>query len=411
MAQNFSLLILCCSFWGFLHAKPLSVSIKSPYAVVINADTGAVIYDKGKDEVIYPASTSKIATLLHAVHARREELHQTVRPSMEALKVTSEKEKIASQYALPAYWLEPEGVSLRLKWGDKVSLKSLLCGMMLCSANDAANAIADHIGGDIPTFMARVNAHIQSLGCNNTHFCNPHGLHHPKHVSTPHDMARIMQHLLQDPVCREMMSLPTYTANDVPQSPLVHNNSLLQNDNRYYYPHVVAGKTGYTRTALYNLVFAASKEGRNIIVVLIKAPNSKQRYRDAITLCDAVFNEEAKERLLFRAQETEFHKGRIDAHLENDVLIHYYPSEEEPIDCALHWEKTEGPVRKGEQVGTLTVHTKSGRLLQRAPIWASQTLGSVKALMYKRLLGASLLLAILAFFLYKIKKGHKFFGR
>lgn len=132
MAQNFSLLILCCSFWGFLHAKPLSVSIKSPYAVVINADTGAVIYDKGKDEVIYPASTSKIATLLHAVHARREELHQTVRPSMEALKVTSEKEKIASQYALPAYWLEPEGVSLRLKWGDKVSLKSLLCGMMLC---------------------------------------------------------------------------------------------------------------------------------------------------------------------------------------------------------------------------------------------------------------------------------------
>src|SRR5690606_27597099 len=124
---------------------------------------------------------------------------------------------------VPSYWLESDGTMMHLKVGEMVTLDALLHGMMLVSGNDAANVVAEHIEGSVPQFMDSLNEYLQSIGCKNTKYSNPHGLTHHEHWSTAYDLAVMTRKALKIPKFREIVSTLVYTkpkTNKQPQSEL-----------------------------------------------------------------------------------------------------------------------------------------------------------------------------------------------
>jgi len=332
-----------------LCAKPLDVQIETPHVILMNAETGAIIYEKNANKQIFPASTTKIATTLYILKTMPKNLEDIVRCLPECLKMTNERAKKAHNYMLPAHWLEPDGSSAHLMMNEEMSIKDLLYGAMLSSGNDATNVLAHYVSEDIPTFVKRINEMIQDLGCQKTNFCNPHGLHHPDHMTCAHDMALICREALKYEKFREIVGTVSYLrpkTNKQNESEFRNTNGLIHEDSEFYYSKALGGKTGRTKKAKFNLVAVAKDDNRELIAVLHKSPGSKQRYRDAISLFEAAFAEKKEERLLFKMEDTIFEQKlpggnqSLLAQPKRDIILNFFPSEEVEIKSDLIWEES-----------------------------------------------------------------------
>src|SRR5262249_25642973 len=135
------------------------------------------------------------------------DLKQVFTADREALASITPEAKRQSNYRSPPHWLETDGTHVGIKKGEELSLYDLLHACLIASANDASNIIAQSLGGTIPQFMDEVNAYLKEIGCKNTHFNNPHGLHHPDHYTTAYDLAMMAKEGLKDPVFRKIVSL------------------------------------------------------------------------------------------------------------------------------------------------------------------------------------------------------------
>src|SRR6185437_6437502 len=143
--------------------------------------------------------------------------------------------------------------------GEEMPLKEYLYGMMVRSGNDAANVIAEYVSGSIPTFMQELNDYLKQIGCLNTTFCNPHGLHHPDHKTTAFDMALLTREAMKNPVFREIVSTVRHKrpkTNKRPAAVLVQTNRIIKSGTQYYYPKAIGVKTGYHSRAQNTLVAA-----------------------------------------------------------------------------------------------------------------------------------------------------------
>jgi serine-type D-Ala-D-Ala carboxypeptidase (penicillin-binding protein 5/6) len=238
-------------------------------AIVVDADTGEVLYQMNMDMPHAPASLTKILTTIVALESASPETRMTV----------------------DSYDLVGEA-SIGLFPGEQASLHTLLYGLMLASGNDAAMTVARSIGqlpGDTPQesinrFMDRVNTTASRLGLEDTHLKNPHGLDQDGHSTTARDLAAFTMYALNNPVFRQMISTP-YFASDGRE--MYNVNRLLDN-----YPGLVGGKTGITTMAGYCLMQVAQRDGRTVIVVLMGS-TPEQWYRDAEVLLDYGFAEMA----------------------------------------------------------------------------------------------------------------------
>lgn len=367
-------------FCAALGAKPLSVRLASKSAILMNADTGAVLYEKRGHEQKYPASITKIATLLYALSQNGEKIDEIVSCPNHCLKRIQSSLKIAHNYRDPSYWLEPDGTHFWLKRGEKMPFLELLYGLMLSSGNDAANYIAHHVGGTIPKFMWELNAYVRSLGCENTHFCNPHGLHHPKHVTTAYDMALITREALKNSTICQIASAKEHIrpeTNRQQARTFKQRNRLLQ-PGKFFYPKALGMKAGYHSQAHYTFVAVAKDKERTLIASLLDCQDVNALYRDAIRLFETAFAEEKEERLLFNKDENlftrEIKKGKtpLKASLLEDVTISYYLAEEPHVQIELNWEALELPIRAGEWVGEIHILNEMGHILERVPLCASQ---------------------------------------
>ena len=241
---------------------PAPPPISAEAAVLIVAKTGRIIFGKNQYGTMYPASTTKIVTLLTALE--RGDLNSVVTVSRRAA-------------ACP-------GSSLDLQPGDKLTLRELLTGMMMVSGNDAAEAVAEHIAGSAPKFVALMNAKADKMGSVNTHFSNPHGWPDPEnHFTTAYDLARFAAAGFQNPEFVKIVSLPSYTVNYLNRAPkLVNNtNKLLKT-----YPGANGVKTGSTEEAGDCLVAAAKRGDVQLIVVVL---NDDYRWEDSAKLLDYGF--------------------------------------------------------------------------------------------------------------------------
>ncbi len=310
-----------------------------------------------------------------------DSLNEVVRATQESIASISSVAKQRSHYTHPSYWIEIGSSHMGIKLGEEMSYRDLLYGMLVASANDAANVIAFNIGeGSIPTFMDQLNTYLKQLGCQNTHFNNPHGLFHPKHKTTVYDMALITREALKEPLFRQIVSTvkcmrpPT---NKQPSIPLVQTNRLLKKG-PYYYPYAIGVKTGYTSDAQHTFVGAAKKDQRSLIAVLFKCKERGEIFQDCIQLFEWAFSEEKIRKVLIKEGPQKFVLNiqgaikEIHTVTNQEIVTEFFPSEEPKIKCLLHWENIQPPVKKGQKVGFLMLSASDGLFNQSVDLFAEE---------------------------------------
>ena len=241
------LLILTLTFFSNLYSGLQNISVSSGVAFLINADTKQVLYEKNSDLKTPPASITKIATALYALKEVGEDIHVKIEADQDCIgSITADMQK-GLDYKHPPHWLIIGGTHMSIGKGAKLSLEELLYGLMLISANDCANIIAKYVSGSISQFMTDLNDYLEELGCENTSFRNPHGLHLPNHYTTARDMATITCEALKYPILRKIIGAEKYLRPSIEKDKdawIFNKNLLLRPNQKFFYPEAIGGKTG-----------------------------------------------------------------------------------------------------------------------------------------------------------------------
>lgn len=383
MIQPASLIPLLFSIFSvFLSAEQIKIDIGAESAILMNADTGVILYSKDPHALYFPASTTKIATALYALHLKGGDLDQMVTVGQEALVTLNEEGKRQAGYSKPAYWLEPDGTHISLKKDEQISLKDLLRGTLIASGNDAANVVAQSVGeGSIPTFIQGMNIYLKEIGCAETSFLNPHGLHHPEHRTTAYDLALMTKKALENPIFCEIVSSVRFArpkTNLQKASTLLQGNKLLR-PGKLYYSKAIGVKTGYHSRARHALVAAARSEDRKLIAVLLKNQDRTKMFEDATKLFETAFNQPKVRRVLLKEGVQKWSKKfslastPLKTYIKSSVTVSYYPAEDPEPKCLLYWKDVTLPIQKNTQVGELKVIANNGSELQTVPLFAYDT--------------------------------------
>lgn len=251
---------------------PAAVEVNAASAIVIEADTGAVLYEKDIHTQHYPASITKIMTTLLA------------------LENTSLQDVVTFSYDSVH---KIEGTHIGIMEGEQLTMDQCLHAVMMASANEAAYAVAEHTGGTLDNFVNMMNQRAVELGCTETHFNNPHGLPDESHVTSAHDMALIARAAYQNPTFREITKTVSYTipaTNKSAETRPISNHHKMLKQGTYKYEYCTGGKTGYTNAARYTLVTYAEKDGMSLICVVMQCDTSEDEYQDTARLLDYGFN-------------------------------------------------------------------------------------------------------------------------
>jgi len=369
---------------GSLQAEQLNCTVNAEAAILMNADTGVILFEKNAHDLHFPASITKIATASYALKNNGDKLDEVITVEQEAVASISEEKKRKNNYEASSYLLVPGGTHIGLKKGEEMSLIDLLYGMMLASGNDAANVIAQHIGGTIPAFVDNLNVYLKEIGCKNTTFLNPHGLHHPKHQTTAFDMAMMAKEALKDPVFRKIVATVRYPrpkTNKQESTTLVQTNRLLKKG-KYFYAKAIGVKTGQTSLAGSTLVAAAKNGDRTLIAVMLKCKEREDTLKDATALFDAAFNQTKVKKVLLRKGPQTFAidvpgaKNGIATMIPEDLSIEYYPAEEPKVKSFLTWAAVTPPVKQGQPVGEVYLQTEDGTKLNSIPLLAQDNVDS-----------------------------------
>ncbi|MBQ9704186.1 MAG: D-alanyl-D-alanine carboxypeptidase [Clostridia bacterium] len=241
------------SFVSVLYAQDISAR----HAVLIEADSGDIVYKKDAYAIAPMASTTKIMTALLAIESGK--LNNTVTVPYEATGI--------------------EGSSIYLKEGEKLTLSQLVYALMLESANDAATAIAIYVGGTYENFIEMMNTKAHQLGLDSTHFTNPHGLDDPEHYTTAYDLAHLALYAMKNPKFEEIVAtkklvIPLY---DDGSRVLVNHNKLLR-----MYDGAIGVKTGFTKKCGRCLVSCAERDGVKLICTTLNAPNDWNDHKNLL---------------------------------------------------------------------------------------------------------------------------------
>ncbi|WP_343248280.1 D-alanyl-D-alanine carboxypeptidase family protein [Diplocloster hominis] len=257
----------------FPEGWPQGPSVEAESAIVMEASTGAILYEKNSHEELYPASITKIMTTLLAL--KNSSLNESVTFSHDAV------------FSVGASDAKLGGIDE----GDKLTMEQCLYGVMLASANDVSYAVAEHIGGSLSKFVDMMNEEAKKLGCENTHFMNASGLPDPEHYTTAYDMALISQEALKNPVFCQIAQTMVYTipADEYCPEPRARaNHHEMKSNGKYPYDGWTGGKTGWTASAGYTLVTFAHKNNMDLICVIMKSSQTGQ-YTDTKALLDYGF--------------------------------------------------------------------------------------------------------------------------
>jgi D-alanyl-D-alanine carboxypeptidase len=247
----------------------------SDSAIVIDADSGQILYQKDAYSTRYPASITKIMTALLALE--NGDLTSTVTFSENAI-----------------WGIERDSTHIALDVGEQLTLEQALYATLVVSANEAAWGVAEHIGGTLENFANMMNEKAAELGCVNTHFVNANGLHDDDHYTCAYDMALIAREAIKIDKFREITSTTYY---EIPPTNLqeetrylYQDNKLIKQDSDYYYEPCIGGKTGFTDQALGTLVAWAEQDGRTLICVVMHARPTRCTYTDATALFKYCFS-------------------------------------------------------------------------------------------------------------------------
>lgn len=252
--------------------------------VVMDAVTGAVIYGNNEDTKYPPASPTKLMTVL----------------------LTLEKCKLDEKVKVGTIPPTIEGSKIYIDTNEEMTVKEMLYAVIMVSANDCAEALAEHISGSEEEFAKLMTQRAKELGCKNSTFKNPHGLYDDEHRTTAYDLATIEKELLKHPEYLEISKTKTYmlpATNIYPeQRPLWNDNRLLHNYEKYYYEYAIAGKTGYTDESRHSFVASATKNNNTFIIAMLYDP-VKTYFADSKNYFEWAFNNFQTTKLFSKGQE------------------------------------------------------------------------------------------------------------
>lgn len=249
------------------HMENKDLQLFSQAAVLVDADSGQILYEKNSKEKLPPASITKIATAIFAI--KKGNINDLVTVSENARNV--------------------EGTRVYLEIGEQVPLKKLIQGLVINSGNDAGVAIAEHLSGSVDQFTKEFNEFLQQeVGVENTHFTNPHGLHEPDHLTTAEDMAKITQYALQNQTFRDIFQTSELKWDGESWDTTIINHHEMVRDKEY--EGITGGKNGFVQEAGFTLVTTAERENLSLIAVTLNTMYSQQSYDDTIALLDYGFD-------------------------------------------------------------------------------------------------------------------------
>ena len=251
---------------------PQGPAIGAEGAILLEANTGTLLYAKNIDEKLYPASITKLMCCLVAVENCA--LDEVITVSQSAIDANAS-----------------DGSSMGLTAGEQLTLEELLYGILINSANEGCNVVAEHIAGSIDAYVDMMNARAATLGCTGTHFVTANGLYNEDHYTTAHDMALIgVAFFSHDNLCR-IASTPRYT---IPET-ATHGEHVLHSKNKLYaggdyeYADLVGSKTGFTNASRQTLVSCAERGGMRLVAVILKEESPLQ-FADTVELFEYGFN-------------------------------------------------------------------------------------------------------------------------
>ena len=275
-----------------------SVSVSASSAVLMEQQSGRILYEKEAHKVRRIASITKIMTAILAIESGK--LNDTVKVTENATRA--------------------EGSSIYLKPGETVKLEDLVYGMMLRSGNDAAVAIAEHVGGSLEGFVYLMNQKASEIGMEHTHFANPHGLDdHEDHYSTAYDMALLTRYAMSNDTYKLISGTKVHRA----PNPTENWDRVWRNKNRLLtelYDYTTGGKTGYTKRAKRTLVTTATKGDLNLIAVTLNGPDD---WNDHINMYEMGFHDFELVKVLQKGMineiEDPFYKKKV--YIKNDIFF------------------------------------------------------------------------------------------
>lgn len=296
MKQKLGVIGIILSLFIMIFSVPVmaadmpDLDIESPSVILMEPDTDRIFYEKAADTKRYPASTTKIMTAIVTLE-----------------HVENLQEKATVSY--DAVFSVPNGYATDLlKVGEELTIDELMYALLVKSSNEAANVIAEYVGGSVESFVTMMNTKAAELGCQNTNFVNPNGVQDENHYTTARDLAIIAKEAMKNETFRRYVStashtLPSTNKYDRTDRNIVTTNELIRKSSKNYYEYAIGIKTGFTTPAKNCLVAGATKEGVELIAVILKADtyNSNKkvtRYEDAKTLFNYVYDNFTKKEIV-----------------------------------------------------------------------------------------------------------------
>jgi len=339
------------------------VEPRSDSVYLVNMDTGTVVYEKNADKRNFPASTTKIMTYIIAIENIQDIDHTMVEIKESVIKELADTDSSVA--------------GLENHIGKKLSVKDLLYCLMVASGNDASLVLADYVGkGSIESFVKKMNEKAAELGCKNTNFTNPHGLHNDNHYTTAKDLYIIANYALTLPNFAEISNTVTYLIKG-DDYPLTTTNYMIDpsRESDYYYLYCRGIKTGYTDEAGRCLVSTAIADGYAYMCITLHAPggsedsigsmlDSREFYRWALTNIEIKYL--ISKQTPICEQNINFGKGIESIRLvpQNNVN-HLMPKDMEEADItwkAHTMDSIDAPVKEGDILGTADVFYKGEKI-------------------------------------------------
>lgn len=379
MKRNLSLLLICLLiFTSFLGSSNISFADDEPaivakHAVLMDYETGKILYNKDGDSKLYPASTTKLWT------------------ACLVLKEVKDLNQVIEIKNLP----QIDGSSMYLKEGESFTVKQLLNALLVHSANDAAFVLARYVGGgDVQKFVDLMNSEAKKIGANNTHFNNPHGLPDPDHYTTAHDMALMAREAMNNDIFRQIVKTKSLKFEATKAYPyeryFVNTNKFLTSHDKITYKgqpidikyDIVDGiKTGYTDAAGKCLLSSAVKDGRRVISAVFNSTNA-DLYLDSRILIDYGFDNFKCATIVDKEKYADTKKVLFTKQHEliyepkNSYKIFLGKNESQGnYNIKTELNKIDLPIKKGAKVGTLNVYN-NGKLENSIDLVAKNNLDS-----------------------------------
>lgn len=361
---GFTALILAFQFWpatGFANhggphehaaADEIALAGNALSAVLIDADTGTVIYEKKSHEQLPPASITKIMTMLLTMEA-----------------IDKGKLKLTDKVTASEYASSMGGSQIFLEPGEEMTVDELLKGVAMASGNDASVALAEKIGGTEKAFVQMMNDKVKELGLKDTHFSNCNGLPAENHYSSAHDIAMMSRELLKyEGITKYTGSYQDYLRKES-EKPfwLVNTNKLVR-----FYSGADGLKTGYTSEAKFCLAATAKRDGLRLIAVVLGEPNTKTRNSEVSAMFDYAFSQYALHpiykagEIIGKIKVTKGESSQLElaASRTMSVLIKK-GTEPGAITQKLEVpEKLAAPVKQGQVIGKLVVYQNGQALTE-----------------------------------------------